>query len=44
MIPPYIVPRPFRDNQPFRKSTERMTSDLSKISDWGRENLTVFNA
>ncbi|MPC81169.1 hypothetical protein E2C01_075775 [Portunus trituberculatus] len=44
MIPPYIFSRPFRDDQPFRRSTKRQTSDLSKISDWCRENLVMFNA
>ncbi|MPC65896.1 hypothetical protein E2C01_060034 [Portunus trituberculatus] len=27
-----------------RDATERLTSDFPKISDWGRENLVVFNA
>ncbi|MPC56848.1 hypothetical protein E2C01_050814 [Portunus trituberculatus] len=44
MIPSYTFPRLFRDEQLFTKSTERLTSDLSKISDWGEENLVVFNA
>ncbi|MPC37321.1 hypothetical protein E2C01_030795 [Portunus trituberculatus] len=26
-----------------KDATERLISDLSKISDWGRENLVVFN-
>ncbi|MPC14605.1 hypothetical protein E2C01_007375 [Portunus trituberculatus] len=31
-------------NRSRRDATERLTFDLSKISDWGRENLVVFNA
>ncbi|MPC66713.1 hypothetical protein E2C01_060865 [Portunus trituberculatus] len=31
-------------NRSRRDATKRQTSDLSKISYWGRENLVVFNA
>ncbi|MPC90986.1 hypothetical protein E2C01_085994 [Portunus trituberculatus] len=31
-------------NRSRRDTTERLTCDLSKISEWGRENLVVFNA
>ena len=31
-------------NRSRREATERLTSDLSKISDWGRANLVLFNA
>ncbi|MPC41271.1 hypothetical protein E2C01_034859 [Portunus trituberculatus] len=31
-------------NRSHRDATERLTSDLSKISDWGRENFIVFIA
>ncbi|MPC63313.1 hypothetical protein E2C01_057410 [Portunus trituberculatus] len=30
-------------NRSHRDATERLTSDRSKIPDWGRENLVVFN-
>ncbi|MPC34157.1 hypothetical protein E2C01_027537 [Portunus trituberculatus] len=31
-------------NSSCRHATESLTSDLSKIFEWGRENLVAFNA
>ncbi|MPC50342.1 hypothetical protein E2C01_044170 [Portunus trituberculatus] len=31
-------------NRSRRDTTQRLTFDLPNISDWGRENLVVFNA
>ena len=46
MIPPCTFPRLSIDevHSSRREDSERLTSDLSKISDWGKANLVLFNA